>query len=482
MNMAFTRRNVWTLLSRDPWDNVTEDYARAVATMKTRPAADPTSWAFQAAIHGSYAISPNAAWNACQHASWFFLPWHRMYLYFFERIVRAAVIQNNGDADWALPYWNYDQPPPHNTLPLPMREPMLSDKSTANPLYLAPPRRNAQVMNGAQLPKSMTSPRDAMLELAFVPGFGGGVTAPIVFGSDPGALELTPHNVLHVAIGGQASGAPCQASMMSDPSCAALDPVFWMHHCNIDRLWTRWLAQGAGRKNPVEGEWLTQSFTFYDENGAKQTLTCADVLDTSTQLDYVYEDDSVTPIPDGVTAGATMPTPSGEPTEMVAASEHPVELKGGRTSVALSVAPGARARIGGSLGTAVSDAPPKPLYLRVEDIDAPRNPGVVYGVYLNAPAGGSPEERERHRVGNVTLFGIEAIRDPNRPHTVPGLKHTFNITRVVSRLRAAKRWDPDDINVTFEPISPVGAASDSGAVADSGPGVAVKIGRVSLFV
>ena len=54
----------------------------------------------------------------CQHQGWFFLPWHRMYLYFFERIVRAAVVEAGGPADFALPYWNYDKPFPGNTIPI----------------------------------------------------------------------------------------------------------------------------------------------------------------------------------------------------------------------------------------------------------------------------------------------------------------------------------------------------------------------------
>jgi len=33
----------------------------------------------------------------------FFFSWHRMYLYWFERIVRRM----SGDDTWALPYWNW---------------------------------------------------------------------------------------------------------------------------------------------------------------------------------------------------------------------------------------------------------------------------------------------------------------------------------------------------------------------------------------
>jgi hypothetical protein len=35
---------------------------------------------------------------------------------------------------------------------------------------------------------------------------------------------------------------------MLDPSLAALDPIFWLHHANVDRLWEVWL-QRAGPAN-----------------------------------------------------------------------------------------------------------------------------------------------------------------------------------------------------------------------------------------
>ena len=53
--------------------------------------------------------------NQCQHISWFFLPWHRMYLFFFESICRS-IIQGPPDvpdaikATWALPYWDTTGP------------------------------------------------------------------------------------------------------------------------------------------------------------------------------------------------------------------------------------------------------------------------------------------------------------------------------------------------------------------------------------
>src|SRR5680860_931086 len=161
------RRDVWTLQADAPWDPVTEAFARAVAVMQARPASDPTSWTYQAAIHASHAPVPaGASWNECQHQSWYFLAWHRMYVYFLERIVRDAVVGAGGPSDFALPYWNYDQPFPANTLPQPFREPTLPDGSS-NPLFLPTPRRNDAVADGFQLSPLVTSSSAAMAMTSF---------------------------------------------------------------------------------------------------------------------------------------------------------------------------------------------------------------------------------------------------------------------------------------------------------------------------
>jgi tyrosinase len=54
------------------------------------------------------------------------------------------------------------------------------------------------------------------------------------------------HNAVHIAVGGD-------TGTMSGPSSPA-DPVFFLHHANIDRLWARWQAgpQGARPSNRSE--------------------------------------------------------------------------------------------------------------------------------------------------------------------------------------------------------------------------------------
>src|SRR4051812_41902057 len=95
---------------------------RAVRAMKKRKPSDPLSWFYQAAIHGvmTEAVMEAAKadpgvgrvfqkryWNQCPHNgdnSANFLPWHRGYTYWFEKILRMHAEVD----DFALPYWNYN--------------------------------------------------------------------------------------------------------------------------------------------------------------------------------------------------------------------------------------------------------------------------------------------------------------------------------------------------------------------------------------
>lgn len=475
------RREIWGLERDGPFDPITLAYAKAIQVMQARPATDPTSWAYQAAIHGAFAAPPPGAdWNQCQHQGWFFLPWHRMYLYFFERIVRAAVKEAGGPDDFAIPYWNYDLPFPGNTIPPAFRtEPTLPD-GTANPLFLPPPRRPAGLMNGGQLDPTLTSPQAALDETRFttpVTGFGGGRLGPQHFGdfADTGAVESTPHNDIHVALGGRRSGQ-CQGGLMIDPNCAALDPIFWLHHSNVDRLWNVWLASGGGRVNPPDPSWNTAPFVFHDETGAAITMTAAEVLDSADQLGYVYDD-----VP-----SFEMSAPLGEeepagPPELVAATDESFTLAGGSASVAISVPASTQ-----PLVESAAAPGPKRVLISVEDITADVNPGVVYGVYLNLPGEGGADRREHH-VGNVSLFGIEKMNDPDTRHEgAPGFRHLFDATKVAGKLTEQGLWDPSAVTVTFEPIGPLPPPGeedtwDDGR-AEEPPVPPVKIGRVSLFV
>jgi hypothetical protein len=403
-----------------------------------------------------------------------------MYLYFFERIVRKAVLDAGGPADFALPYWNYDTAFPGNTLPPAFRTPTLPD-GTANPLFLAAPRRDATLVGGGQVPSSATTSSQALSLTNFsaapgLPSFGGGRVGPAHFGNALGALESTPHNGMHPTIGGFQVVDPCQGALMTDPDCAALDPIFWLHHANIDRLWNRWLELGGGRANPTEAAWLNASFVFIDENGAQVTMTGADVVDSAAQLGYAYDDAVAAPFQRMVEVAATQPPPEGPP-ELAAASEQPLELTGRTASVRITVPDSSldMVRAAGDRGR---------VLVSVDDITAERDPGIAYAVYLDMP--GDPGRGRRH-IGNVSFFGIKAMNDPDQAHDgEAGFGHTFDVTAAVRALKADGLWDPAGMTITFEPIRvlpPPGEELPEAAEALAAqPLPPVRIGRVGMFV
>jgi tyrosinase len=488
MPQPFVRVDVWSLAANDP---VITAYADAVAAMQAKPPSDPTGWAYQAAIHGTHAASPLAQWNQCRHGTWFFVSWHRMYLYFFERIVRAQVIANGGPNTWALPYWNYDGGGTHNTLPLAFRDPTRADGSP-NPLYVA--RRKSAINAGAGLPSSITSPTFALGRPTFTGAseFGGDVTSPLgQFWSQTGRLEQTPHNDVHVAIGG----------LMGDPDSAAQDPIFWLHHANIDRLWWLWQQQHS---DPSDAAWTGQSFGFMDVGGGPASLTAAGVEDTVSQLDYAY---ILPPVPIPLAPVKTKmplvkwPEPWPEPPkvpsaphdpgrdtgpeltrQLVGATEQPVRLVG--EAVRAPVAIDERVIQSLQADSRTTEHQGR-AFLDVDDIEAEQNPGTVYGVYVNLPDQPSDEVLAAHHVGNISLFGVERARNPRGDEHGHGLHVSMEITELLDRLAAEGTWqEGTQLNVTFRPITLEVPADRSDLAAEitrtAHPDLPITIGRVSI--
>jgi tyrosinase len=328
------RRNVWTLPSDD---QTIEEYAKAVGIMKARNSNDPTSWSYQAAMHGTHAATSKPLWNGCQHGTWFFVAWHRMFIYYFEEIVRAAVVQAGGSSDWALPFWDYGAGGEQATLPFAFRNPVAN--GGANPLYVS---QRAQGINGGlALPAPVASPAHALSRPSFTGTvqFGGGITPVQQFSGSTRRLEQTPHNDVHNAVGGP-------SGWMADLDHAAEDPIFWLHHSNIDRIWFVW--NSPTHKDPGDHRWNGQQFSFFDQHGNQVHKTCSDVRDIVNQLGYTYEAvrapaaESVAPAPKREEQETAMMTPSdsGEEErapELVGASDAPVQLIGGPAQVSLQI-------------------------------------------------------------------------------------------------------------------------------------------------
>lgn len=490
MTDPYVRVDVWSLAEDDP---IIMAYAQAVATMMQKDPSDPTSWAFQAALHGTYLNSPpTPPANQCQHYSWFFLPWHRMFVYYFEQIVRAQVIAAGGPATWALPYWNYDGGGQDNMLPPAFRD-------TSSSLYTS--QRPAALNDGtaglATGPNGITSAWQAFGQSTFTgtTEFGGGATpTPIQFflvddQGQQGLLESTPHNAVHDSIGG----------LMGDPHSAAQDPIFWLHHANIDRLWWLWGLQ-AQNSGPSDSTWLNQNFLseggFFDASGnpiqSNSVLTCG-AVQTVGPLGYTYDKQvfpSPGPQPAAVRVSWPSPWPerpqvaaaSGSPRHLVGATERPIRLVGETVTVpiaidARSIAPlQARTRAGEQQHRA---------FLDIQHIDAERNPGQVYGIYVNLPGQPADADLASHFAGNLSLFGIEAARNPRGDQHPHSLSVSMDITRLLDRLAAAGRWtDGHSLQVTFRPTplqAPPGQDDLARALANTAhPDRPISIGRVSV--
>jgi tyrosinase len=467
------RRNIWTLPNGD---QTVQEYAQAVGIMQARPANDPTSWTYQAAMHGTHAQSVQPLWNGCQHGTWFFVAWHRMFIYYFEQIVRAAVVQAGGSPDWSLPFWDYGAGGQQATLPTAFRSPTLN--GNPNPLFES--ARAPGINRGLAISPAVASATRALRAPRFVgtAQFGGGVTGVAQFSNSTGQLENQPHNVVHDAIGGN-------GGLMADPDAAAADPIFWIHHAGIDRLWFMWNSTPR-HLNASDPRWTGQSFSFFDATGQRVTKTPADVLDIVGQLGYTYE---VAPLGAPVAAPPPPTTedavtgpepPEGEP-EIVGASETPVRLVGAPASVTLQIDQQAHEAALAATGAAA----PQRILLSVEDIEAERNPGTVYGIYLNLPDGASADVAESHHAGNVSFFGVERARNPRGDEHAHGLRVVHDITELAQSLAAQGEWDGRHVDVTFRPLGlippdqPELAHALPDDVTDTDP--PVTIGRVAIF-
>jgi tyrosinase len=477
-NGVRTRPDVWKLAE---WDPTLVWYAKAIAEMQTRPLADPTSWRYQAAIHDYDRLGdpnripgetlPSIAnrrrfWSQCQHGSWFFLPWHRMYLAYFEQIVAAAVVSLGGPEDWALPYWDY------------------SDASNADARRLPPAFRAAQMPDGqpnplrvedrgfgsnegnqiadefdVDLTPSLTEPLFATPSFG-ANGFGGPRTNFMHGGGTIGVLEAVPHGSMHMAVGGG----------MGSFNTAGLDPVFWLHHANIDRLWQVWLNRDNAHLNPNEPQWARQ-FDFHDAAGAIVTLTAPQVVDsTIAPLRYEYEDVS-DPLAVARAAAARSVEAAMENPEMVGATQQPFNLTGEVTTARLAVsAPTGPARAAGRAAARTG-----PIYLNIENIKG-RQAGTSYAVYVNVPEGEDPAQHRELLAGILPMFGLPEASRADADSDGSGLVYALEIGNIVRGLEARNAWNPDDIRVTFVP-----RRGPAGVERRAAPAQPIEVGRVSLY-
>jgi tyrosinase len=184
--------------------------------------ADDRGYAFWAGIHGL--PLPIGCDNA--HGTPFFLPWHRAYLYFFERALRDQV------PDAMLTWWDWSA----RAGGRPSIPAAFSDRQVGtepNPLFSAPVDRVA-------LEQGLRSGLRVPANTVRRPGSPGAPLLPtrqevqnilalrdfLDFSAQVEGL----HDRVHVWVGGHMGMIPF----------ASFDPLFWAHHTMVDRIWRLW--------------------------------------------------------------------------------------------------------------------------------------------------------------------------------------------------------------------------------------------------
>jgi tyrosinase len=499
--MARTRREVRALGAT--WNPTILWYAKAVGALWKKDITDKTSWRYMAAVHnfnkqqwinyGYLTASeklPSQAerdkyWQQCQHQSWYFWPWHRSYLHTFEDIVLDAIKSLGGPADWALPYWNYSNSNDPNAVKIP--DAFLAktlDDGSANPLYVKFRYGKAVDAADVELTDRISESQFTGTDSGPSLGVGGPDTTFSLSGSQEGLVEAAPHDPVHGEVGGR-------NGLMSYTSSAGLDPIFWLHHANIDRLWEVWLNRDPANKNPKDSAWLKgptkpRSFALYGPDGQDRPSNPKDVLST-TALGYVYDDIS-DPLKGetrrAMRLTALQPrlralTATGKAEDHdVAKKTRKAELLGSNDkAIALGPSP-VRSRITlasrplkaltasftGSAMRLNTPGEPDRVFLNLEKIRGKDGSG-IFDVILHKPD--APPGSKGVKAGSISLFGLEEASKRSGPHGGNGLNKTLEITKAVD----AMNLDPakaKDLDVEIVPRSDVRKED------------AIKVGQISV--
>ncbi|RDI85950.1 hypothetical protein Vi05172_g3981 [Venturia inaequalis] len=310
------RREVRELQSRfpDQWNL----YMLGLEAFQGMDENNITSYYQLAGIHGmpykpynGVAGLPGASGGYCTHSSTIFLTWHRPYLSLVEQVLYAIIqdiarkFTGSDNAkyvaaakDFRLPYYDWAAQP--SGLPSALTAATVNvidgngKRQMANPLasfkfhpmnpspgdfsaswsrFPATARypdskgnsRNGQVASALS---TMTAAlRTSVVVVLAIQNYNAFSNNRWLKNQQPGEYGSVEniHDAIHGAIGG--------GGHMSALDVSAYDPIFWLHHCNVDRLWAIW---GALNPNSYVEPGAVGSDSFTAKTGT--------IEDVNTQL------------------------------------------------------------------------------------------------------------------------------------------------------------------------------------------------------
>lgn len=426
-------------------DKLVAALRRGVAKMRSRSASDPTSWFWQASVHAVgedmlkaeihrdpsvTAVDAEKYWNQCPHfgqSSADFLIWHRAYLYYFERILRAAA----EEPELAIPFWNYHEPEGLSFPGLFKDEFLDEAKKVPNPLY-HPEREMAFVTGRFTLSNMVSSAEKARACRQFfsspgVNGFGGDIRAEE--DTVAGELERRPHNDLHVAVGGRVGTTQ---GAMADVPTAAFDPIFWTHHANVERMWREWAASPESDWGPLPpDEWLDERpWVFVDHDGSEHRLPRRFYLDQEN-IDVGYAGERIARTLKLPPKGRTLRKAASFRTagSVVHRQSRGFTLGGSEQRAAFPLAL-PRKRLRNRLARPAAAEGGQSLLLRLRDIGLDQAPGSGFNLFL-APKGAALDLASPYYLGNLSLFGLGKSASHRAGHQGHSPAQSFDITAAV---------------------------------------------------
>jgi tyrosinase len=483
---------------------VLDSYKKGIGKMLGLPPTDPRNWYRNAFVHVF----------DCPHQNWWFLAWHRAYLGWLEVTLRDL----SEDKDFALPYWDWTKTPrvpaamfegvldPNNAAFIPAFDKFkaqfeapvtalyasfspaqnnnLSQRGVGSPadfwdsaagmFFDQPDARGLTAANPDLDPATKIAVSMATITNALrTPTFAGSAAGPDPAGFDSakatshngssreGVLEGQPHDNVHGAMGGP-GGAAFMVSFLSP-----VDPIFFLHHGNLDRLWDVWTRRQIVLKQPALPEgadlttWSAEQFLFFsDEKGNPVSKTSPADYTTLATFNYDYSPGS----------GENQVPGSGP---LVAAASPPRQAQVFSAQIA-SASIGSGTAAGGvtevpaaALQGAAAGAPPRVAEITLDLTPADR--GRRFRVLVSPGGGANPVE-----AGAITVFG----------HHLHG-PTTFAVPiPEIPSAAAASGNVPLDIRVV--PIEPTARPSPA-ATAKAGarapqPGAAPKVSAIRVTI
>ncbi|KAJ9074315.1 hypothetical protein DSO57_1007736 [Entomophthora muscae] len=226
------------------------------------------------------------------HATPYFLPWHREFTYRFEQELRKI------NPRLTLPYWNWslDAQAPERSIVL-------------SPAYFG--SQGSKCLNdGPFVGWRCKNPNEHCLARDYDGGetLGAFYSPELLSHTLDGresyddfrrAIEGPPHGNVHNNIGGD---------MSTMASCN--DPLFYLHHAFVDKLWYDWQSRNRSRVMDFGGPGMKGGHASPDENLVPFNIPISDSLDVDSNYCYNYSSGPPPPTPQHPTIPLSpQPTP-----------------------------------------------------------------------------------------------------------------------------------------------------------------------------